>query len=69
MNDYLKFYSSTYILYWHKEYNYFFNKINIIGINDPFTCCKITFNNIKITENNLKKVTYFIINTKNKRIQ
>ena len=42
MNDYLKFYSSTYILYWHKEYNYFFNKINITGINDPFTCCKIT---------------------------
>ena len=69
INDYLKFYSSTYIVYLHKEYNYFFNKINITGINEPFTCCKITFNNIKITENNLKNVTYFIINTKNKRIQ
>ena len=69
INDYLKFYSSTYILYWHKEYNYFFEKINITGINEPFTCCKIIFKNIKITENNKKNFTYFIINTKNKRIQ
>ena len=69
INDYLKFYSSTYILYWHKEYNYFFQRINITGINQPFTCCKIVFSNIIINENNQKGITYFIINTKNKRIQ
>ena len=69
INDYLKFYSNTYILYWHQGYNYFFNKINITGINEPFSCCKIIFNKINMDENNQKNVTYFIINTKNKRIQ
>ena len=69
INDYLKFYSNTYILYSHKGYNHLFNKINITGINEPFTCCKITFSEININENNEKNVTYFIINTKNKRIQ
>ena len=69
INDYLKFYSTTYILYWHKEYNYFCDKINITGINEPFTCCKITFKKVINNENNKKNVTYFIINTKNKRIQ
>ena len=69
INDYLKFYSNTYILYWHQGYNYFFNKINITGINEPFSCCKIIFSKINMDENNQKNVTYFIINTKNKRIQ
>ena len=69
INDYLKFYSNTYILYWHQGYNYFFNKINITGINEPFSCCKIIFNKINMDENNQKNVTYFIINTKSKRIQ
>ena len=69
INDYLKFYSNTYILYWHQGYNYFFNKINITGINEPFSCCKIIFSKINMDENNKKNVTYFIINTKNKRIQ
>ena len=69
INDYLKFYSNTYILYWHKGFNYFFNKINITGINEAFTCCKITFDKINKNENNAKNVTYFIINTKSKRIQ
>ena len=69
INDYLKFYSNTYILYWHQGYNYFFNKINITGINEPFSCCKIIFDKINTDENNQKNVTYFIINTKNKRIQ
>ena len=69
INDYLKFYSNTYILYWHQGYNYFFNKINITGINEPFSCCKIIFSKINMDENNQKNVTYFIINTKSKRIQ
>ena len=69
INDYLKFYSTTYILCWHKEYNYFYEKISITGINEPFTCCKIKFNKVKIDENNNKNITYFIINTKNKRFQ
>ena len=69
INDYLKFYSNTYILYWHQGYNYFFNKINITGINEPFSCCKIIFSKINMDENNQKNLTYFIINTKSKRIQ
>ena len=69
INDYLKFYSTTYILYWHQGYNYFFKKINITGINEPFSCCKINFSKINIDENNEKNVTYFIVTTKNKRIQ
>ena len=67
INDYLKYYSTTYILCWHKQYSYYYKKININGINEPFTCCKISFNNINI--NNIKNTTYFIVNTKNKRIQ
>ena len=70
INDYLKYYSTTYILYWHKQYSYYFQKIKINGINEPFTCCKITFNNINFNnKNNYKDITYFIINSKNKRIQ
>ena len=70
INDYLKYYSTTYILYWHKQYSYFYNKINISGINEPFTCCKISFNNLNyFNKNNSKDITYFIVNTKNKRIQ
>ena len=69
INDYLKYYSTTYILYWHKEYIYYSKKININGINEPFTCCKITFNNMNINLNNSKNFTYFIVNSKNKRIQ
>ena len=67
INDYLKYYSTTYILYWHKQYSYYSKKININGINEPFTCCKITFNNINILNSN--NITYFIVNTKSKRIQ
>ena len=70
INDYLKYYSTTYILCWHKQYSYFFKKINIRGINEPFTCCKISFNNLNdFNKNNPKDITYFIVNTKNKRIQ
>ena len=70
INDYLKYYSTTYILYWHKQYSYYSKKINISGINEPFTCCKITFNNVNFSnKNNSNNITYFIINTKNKRIQ
>ena len=69
INDYLKFYSTTYILYCHEKYFYFFNKINITGINQPFTCCKILFNKILLSDDNHNNVTYFIINTKNKRFQ
>ena len=69
INDYLKFYSTTYILYCHEKYFYFFNKINITGINQPFTCCKIIFNKILLSEDNQNNITYFIVNTKNKRFQ
>ena len=66
INDYLKFYTTTYILYWHKNYNYFSRKIYIKGINEPFTCCKIVFNKIKQNINDKKII--FLLNTKNKRI-
>ena len=67
INDYLKYYSTTYILCWHKLYSYYSKKIKINGINESFTGCKIIFNNLNI--NNSKNITYIIINTKNKRIQ
>jgi len=69
INDYINFYSSTYILYYHKEYSYFFHKINITGINEPFSYCKIKFNKVNLNETNMNNITYFIINTKNKRFQ
>ena len=70
INDYLKYYSTTYILCWHKQYSYYSKKINISGINEPFTCCKICFKKVNITNaSNLNNITYFIVNTKNKRIQ
>ena len=70
INDYLKYYSTTYILSWHKHYSYYSKKILISGINEAFTCCKITFNNINVNnQSNSKDITYFIVNTKNKRIQ
>ena len=70
INDYLKYYSTTYILSWHKQYSYYSEKINISGINEAFTCCKITFNDINIiNQSNSNDITYFIVNSKNKRIQ
>ena len=41
MNDYLKYYTTTYICYLHDNYSYKSNKISIGGINDIFTCAKI----------------------------
>ena len=69
INDYINFYSTTYILYYHKEYSYLTQKIKIAGINSPFTLCKIKFNKVYINETNMNNITYFIINTKNKRFQ
>ena len=69
INDYINFYSTTYILYYHQEYSYFSQKIKITGINEPFTSCKIKFNKVNINEANANNITYFILNTKNKRFQ
>ena len=44
MADYLKFYTTTYICYLFDNYYYTSKKINIGGINDIFTCAKITIN-------------------------
>ena len=69
INDYINFYSTTYILYYRRSYFYFSQKIKIENINSPFTSCKIKFNKVDINESNNNNVTYFIINTKNKRFQ
>ena len=69
INDYINFYSTTYILYYHQSYFYFSQKVKIENINSPFTSCKIKFNKVDINESNNNNVTYFIINTKNKRFQ
>ena len=71
MNDYLKFYTTTYILFYHDQFNYKAKKIKQNGIHNVFTLCKIVINENAFNNNNENKITngYFIINLKYKRFQ
>ena len=66
MSDYLKFYTTTYICYLHDNYYYKGQKINIGGINDIFTCAKITINT-KSANNSAKNLSLNLQAKKSKR--
>lgn len=67
LNDYLKFYTTSYICYIHDDYYYSSKKI-YIEINSIFTCVKFTVK-VNTQGNSIIKLNHFIINVKSKRIK
>ena len=79
MSDYLKFYTTTYILFYFDEFRYKAKKIKQNSIHNVFTLCLIKIDekafynnndNDKNDKNNIKITNgYFIVNLKYKRFQ